>query len=139
MGHPTGTSPHHSWASRRRPISEILPDFMDHPMSAQRFVLHGYNLRIITGLMMHDVWVCLKCHGNISSGLTFCTRIDGAVSRAVYPEMGPMNYFRTHNTHIHKHTGIPVRVMHTEIFLHSHSTQEYEAVSRDWVWKWVRK
>ena len=35
MGHPTVRSPHHSWATRRRPIWKNFPELMGHPTSVR--------------------------------------------------------------------------------------------------------
>ena len=43
MDHPMGRIHHMSWASRHRPILEILPGVMDHPMSA-----HNYFIEVST-------------------------------------------------------------------------------------------
>jgi hypothetical protein len=71
MGHPTGISPHHSWANRRRPIPEIFPELMGHPMSAERFYLRSYNpweyLQDYTGGRFKCVWKWVRkfCSGGI--------------------------------------------------------------------------
>ncbi|KAH8979025.1 hypothetical protein EDB83DRAFT_2327241 [Lactarius deliciosus] len=35
MGHLTGRTPHDSWANRHRLMSQIFPEFMDHPTSVR--------------------------------------------------------------------------------------------------------